>query len=71
MSSPLSHEVFSVLGTPQKLTDCDIQGNRGWIVMGENNTINVEAPPGKGNYLFKKSGTSECRFTFNLLPKNH
>ena len=71
MSSYLSHEVFSVLGTPQKLTDCEIKRNMGWIVMGENNTINMEAPPRKGNYVLKKSGTSEYRVTFNLLPKNH
>ena len=31
--------------------------------------FNIGAPPRGGNYLLKKSGTSECSITFNLLPK--
>ena len=54
MLSHLSHEVFSVLGTPGQLPkyDITISGNPRNMMIGDNNTLNEEAPPRNGNYLF-------------------
>ena len=57
MLSHLSHEVLSVLGTPGLLPwyDVTIEGNPDNVVIGDKNTLDVEAPPRNGNYLFLKN----------------
>ena len=57
MLSHLSHEVLSVLGTPGLLPWCDvtINGNPDNVVIGDKNTLDAEAPPRNGNYLFLKN----------------
>ena len=57
MLSHLSHEVLSVLGTPGLLPwyDVTINGNPDNVVIGDKNTLDAEAPPRNGNYLFLKN----------------
>ena len=55
MSSHLSDEMFSVLGTQQQLSKfvTAINGN-GNTFVGDGITANIGAPPRNGNYLLKK-----------------
>ena len=57
MLSHLSHEVFSVLGTPGQLPkyDITIEGNPDYMMIGDKNELYAEAPPRSGNYLFYKN----------------
>ena len=57
MLSHLSHEVFSVLGTPGQLPkyDVTIRGNPDNMMIGDENKLIAGAPPRNGNYLFKKN----------------
>ena len=54
MLNHLSHEVFSVLGTPGQLPkyDITIKGNPDNLAIGDENELTPEAPPRHGNYLF-------------------
>ena len=54
MLNHLSHEVFSVLGTPGQLPkyDITIKGNPDYVAIGDENKLTPEAPPRNGNYLF-------------------
>ena len=56
MSSHLSDEMFSVLGTQRELSKfrTTINGH-GNTFVGDGITANIGAPPRNGNYLFKKS----------------
>ena len=71
MSSHVSDEMFSVLGTQQQLSKfvTTINGD-GNTFMGDGITANIGVPPPRnGNYVLNESGTLRQRVTFNHLPK--
>ena len=71
MSSHVSDEMFSVLGTQQQLSKfvTTINGD-GNTFMGDDITANIGVPPPRnGNYVLNESGTLQQRVTFNRLPK--